>query len=310
MATTIYNNKYPIPEGFHDILHDFIKEIIRAQPNDIFDFGIQYFSKLETGQEPNKQKANSVVYPSGETSTINTKSNFYENNTQIQINQIVENPIREKISDENTPIGTSANVEANNYRPPSRLTTMSVNSTIKNDAREFIGNVLSESKINNATKEKRENNENDENDEINNQNENVENVQSENNENNENIQSENNENVEKVQSENNENIQSENVENNENVQSENYENIENIQSENVQSENNENTNENKNENEENNYEEDNIDQNYNIEENNNDINESINSKNKSNSYSINSTQKNDAKEFVEEVLSESKKSFH
>ena len=304
MATTIYNNKYPIPEGFHDILHDFIKEIIRAQPNDIFDFGIQYFSKLETGQEPNKQKANSVVYPSGETSTINTKSNFYENNTQIQINQIVENPIREKISDENTPIGTSANVEPNNYRPPSRLTTMSVNSTIKNDAREFIGNVLSESKINNATKEKRENNENDE---INNQNENVENVQSENNEN---IQSENNENIEKVQSENNENIQSENVENNENVQSENNENIENVQSENVQSENNENTNENKNENEENNYEDDNIDQNYNIEENNNDINESINSKNKSNSYSINSTQKNDAKEFVEEVLSESKKSFH
>jgi len=304
MATTIYNNKYPIPEGFHDILHDFIKEIIRAQPNDIFDFGIQYFSKLETGQEPNKQKANSVVYPSGETSTINTKSNFYENNTQIQINQIVENPIREKISDENTPIGTSANVEPNNYRPPSRLTTMSVNSTIKNDAREFIGNVLSESKINNATKEKRENNENDE---INNQNENVENVQSENNEN---IQSENNENNEKVQSENNENIQSENVENNENVQSENYENIENVQSENIQSENNENTNENKNENEENNYEDDNIDQNYNIEENNNDINESINSKNKSNSYSINSTQKNDAKEFVEEVLSESKKSFH
>ena len=305
MATTIYNNKYPIPEGFHDILHDFIKEIIRAQPNDIFDFGIQYFSKLETGQEPNKQKANSVVYPSGETSTINTKSNFYENNTQIQINQIVENPIREKISDENTPIGTSANVEPNNYRPPSRLTTMSVNSTIKNDAREFIGNILSESKIkNNVTKDKSENNENDE---INNQNENVENVQSENNEN---IQSENNENIEKVQSENNENIQSENVENNENVQSENNENIENVQSENVQSENNENTNENKNENEENNYEDDNIDQNYNIEENNNDINESINSKNKSNSYSINSTQKNDAKEFVEEVLSESKKSFH
>ena len=305
MATTIYNNKYPIPEGFHDILHDFIKEIIRAQPNDIFDFGIQYFSKLETGQEPNKQKANSVVYPSGETSTINTKSNFYENNTQIQINQIVENPIREKISDENTPIGTSANVEPNNYRPPSRLTTMSVNSTIKNDAREFIGNILSESKIkNNVTKDKSENNENDE---INNQNENVENVQSENNEN---IQSENNENNEKVQSENNENIQSENVENNENVQSENNENIENVQSENVQSENNENTNENKNENEENNYEDDNIDQNYNIEENNNDINESINSKNKSNSYSINSTQKNDAKQFVEEVLSESKKSFH
>ena len=307
MATTIYNNKYPIPEGFHDILHDFIKEIIRAQPNDIFDFGIQYFSKLELGQEPNKQKANSMVYPSGETSTINTKSNFYENNTQIQINQIVENPIREKISDENTPIGTSANVEPNNYRPPSRLTTMSVNSTIKNDAREFIGNVLSESKIkNNVTKDKSENNENDE---INNQNENVE-KKSENNENNENIQSENNENVEKVQSENNENIQSENVENNENVQSENNENIENVQSENVQSENNENTNENKNENEENNYEDDNIDQNYNIEENNNDINESINSKNKSNSYSINSTQKNDAKEFVEEVLSESKKSFH
>ena len=309
MATTIYNNKYPIPEGFHDILHDFIKEIIRAQPNDIFDFGIQYFSKLELGQEPNKQKANSMIYPSGETSTINTKSNFYENNTQIQINQIVENPIKEKISDENTPIGTSGNVESNNYRPASRLTTMSVNSTIKNDAREFIGNILSESKIkNNITKDKKENNENVENVQTEN-NENVENVQSENNENVENVQSENNENIENVQSENNENIenvQSDNNENIENVQSENNENNENIQSENV-----ENTNENKNENEENNYEDDNIDQNYSIEANNNNINESINSKNKSNqSYSVNSTQKNDAKEFVEEVLSESKKSFH
>jgi len=163
MATTIFNNKYPIPEGFQDILHDFIKEVIRANPNDIYDFGIQYFSKLESGQKPNNNKrAASISYTSGETTKNNTNVNFYENNTQIHLNQFNENPIHEKISDENSPIGTSPNIEANNYRPPSRLTTMSVNSTIKNDAREFVGSVISESKIknNNNQSEKVENNEN------------------------------------------------------------------------------------------------------------------------------------------------------
>jgi hypothetical protein len=267
MATSIYTNKYPIPEGFHDILHNFIKETIRAQPKDILDFGIQYFSKLELNQDPTtiNTKKISMNFPSGETSTINTKSNFYENNTQIQFNQNVENPIHEKISDENSPILTNENNEQNNYRPNSRLTTMSVNSTIKNDAREFIGNVLTESKIMNSNKIKNESKKNVENEENNeNNNENVENEENQNEENNEN------------QNEN----ENENEENNEN-ENEGYE---------IDDENN-------NENNENN-------------ENNNNINESINSQNKSNpSYSVTSTQKNDAKEFVEDVVSESKKSL-
>jgi len=269
MATSIYTNKYPIPEGFHDILHNFIKETIRAQPKDILDFGIQYFSKLELNQDPTtiNTKKISMNFPSGETSTINTKSNFYENNTQIQFNQNVENPIHEKISDENSPILTNENNEQNNYRPNSRLTTMSVNSTIKNDAREFIGNVLTESKIMNSNK---------------------------------------------IKNESKKNVENENEENNEN----NNENVEN--EENQNEENNENQNENENENEENNenenegYEIDDENNNENNEnnENNNNINESINSQNKSNpSYSVTSTQKNDAKEFVEDVVSESKKSL-
>jgi len=275
MATSIYTNKYPIPEGFHEILHNFIKETIRAQPKDILDFGIKYFSKLELNQDPTiNTKKISMNFPSGETSTINTKSNFYENNTQIQFNQNVENPIHEKISDENSPILTADNNNNNQeniYRPNSRLTTMSVNSTIKNDAREFIGNVLTESKIINSNKIKNEenvekNNENEENVEKNNENE------------------ENNEN-------NNEN--EENVENNENSN----ELVENDENNNNENEGVENDDENKNN--ENNESENNVI-----------INESVNSQNKSNpSYSVTSTQKNDAKEFVEDVLSESKKSF-
>ena len=45
--TSRLSNKFPIPEGFPEILHDFAKEVVRYQPNDIFDFAIQYFNSIE-----------------------------------------------------------------------------------------------------------------------------------------------------------------------------------------------------------------------------------------------------------------------
>ena len=42
-------NKFPIPENFPDILHDFAKEVVREQPKDILDFAVEYFKALESG---------------------------------------------------------------------------------------------------------------------------------------------------------------------------------------------------------------------------------------------------------------------
>lgn len=44
-------NKYPIPEKFPEILHDYIKEVIRFQPSDIIDFSVEYFASLEGGKK-------------------------------------------------------------------------------------------------------------------------------------------------------------------------------------------------------------------------------------------------------------------
>ena len=44
-----YIKKYDIPPGFQDLLSEFTKEILRNQPKDIIDFGIEYFKCLQQG---------------------------------------------------------------------------------------------------------------------------------------------------------------------------------------------------------------------------------------------------------------------
>ena len=42
-----YLQKYPVPQGFPDILHNFAKEILRDQPENVKEFGYLYFKALE-----------------------------------------------------------------------------------------------------------------------------------------------------------------------------------------------------------------------------------------------------------------------
>ena len=42
-----YLKKFQVPNDFENILSDFAKEILRNQPKDIIDFGIEYFKGLE-----------------------------------------------------------------------------------------------------------------------------------------------------------------------------------------------------------------------------------------------------------------------
>ena len=42
-----FSNKFPIPEKFPEILHDYAREVVRYMPKDILDFSIQYFYSLD-----------------------------------------------------------------------------------------------------------------------------------------------------------------------------------------------------------------------------------------------------------------------
>ena len=42
-----YINKFKVPKNFENILSDFAKEVLRNQPKDIIDFGVEYFKSLE-----------------------------------------------------------------------------------------------------------------------------------------------------------------------------------------------------------------------------------------------------------------------
>ena len=46
-----YIKKFKVPNNFENILSDFAKEILRNQPKDIIDFGIEYFKGLETNSK-------------------------------------------------------------------------------------------------------------------------------------------------------------------------------------------------------------------------------------------------------------------
>ena len=42
-----YIQKFPIPGQFPDILHDFVREVLRDQPESILDYGAAYFTALD-----------------------------------------------------------------------------------------------------------------------------------------------------------------------------------------------------------------------------------------------------------------------
>ena len=51
-----YLKKFPVPQKFNEILHDFAREILRNQPEDIIDFGHEYFIAKDEGLELDTSK--------------------------------------------------------------------------------------------------------------------------------------------------------------------------------------------------------------------------------------------------------------
>lgn len=46
-----YLQKYPVPAGFEQILHDFAREVLRDQPDNIIEYAAGYFEMLEQGKK-------------------------------------------------------------------------------------------------------------------------------------------------------------------------------------------------------------------------------------------------------------------
>ena len=75
--TSINNNKFPIPENFEEILHDYIKNVIKYQPNNIAEFSYEYFKNLENNNcyENNNNDINNNKNNNNE----DIKNNSFEN---------------------------------------------------------------------------------------------------------------------------------------------------------------------------------------------------------------------------------------
>ena len=41
-----YLQKFPVPNNFPEMLHDFAREVLRDQPQDIYEYGALYFRAM------------------------------------------------------------------------------------------------------------------------------------------------------------------------------------------------------------------------------------------------------------------------
>ena len=103
-----FSNKYPIPEKFPEILHDFSREVLRYMPKDILDFSIQYFYSLETNTPLNYIEGGSNKIPkSSETIEIEKSKRKELSTPSLTTNQNTQNvfynkeeKIEKKLEDE------------------------------------------------------------------------------------------------------------------------------------------------------------------------------------------------------------------
>lgn len=52
-----YIQKYQIPGKFPDLLHDFAREVLRDQPEDIYAYGAAYFRAMEKVSDTSQKRA-------------------------------------------------------------------------------------------------------------------------------------------------------------------------------------------------------------------------------------------------------------
>ena len=95
--TSIDNNKFPIPDNFEEILHEYIKNVIKYQPKNIAEFSYEYFKNLEKNNcYENNQ--NDDIIDINNNNDYNKKKRFNKKQPQIIESQYVVG-INERIED-------------------------------------------------------------------------------------------------------------------------------------------------------------------------------------------------------------------
>ena len=109
-----FSNKFPIPEKFPEILHDYAREVVRYMPKDILDFSIQYFYSLDQNiplnymegaskdlpklsyalEQKEKSKENRETLSTPSLATNNNTQNMFYKQTDVSAKKI-ENEIKE-----------------------------------------------------------------------------------------------------------------------------------------------------------------------------------------------------------------------
>lgn len=57
-----YQQKYPVPDGFAEQLHDLMKAILREQPQDIIDYSYSYFKNMSEVNFYEKMKFRFLIH--------------------------------------------------------------------------------------------------------------------------------------------------------------------------------------------------------------------------------------------------------
>ena len=150
-----FSNKFPIPEKFPEILHDFAREVVRYMPKDILDFAIQYFFSLEQSiplnyteggskdipkisyaldqKEKTKQNRETISTPSLATNP-NTQNMFYkqsESEKKVEIENEIKEVKETNSSKINSPLGTEESHPDSNRTNGSGVVGLSKNFVAK-----------------------------------------------------------------------------------------------------------------------------------------------------------------------------------
>lgn len=164
--------KYTVPEAFPQILHDYIREVVRYRPKDIFDFSIQYFYFIEKSLPFHFVEGGSNQIPLCETMDMKEKKQINRNKEistpSATTEQATENLFYKHNENNNlviklskdkkpvTPIDSVGNsIEDSKQKdsidqqekPLSTFSGISGTSSQKNSVRRFVGDVFKESEI-------------------------------------------------------------------------------------------------------------------------------------------------------------------
>jgi hypothetical protein len=140
---SLFSNKYPIPDNFPQILHDYAKEIVRNRPKDILDFSVKYFYSLENNlklnsnddnhtkdiKENQNQKQDPII-TNNDNNKKDNENNKTDNEDHFKILEKINKLEQKSISD----------------KDEDTFSNISGTSNDKIGVKNFVGNIMEESK--------------------------------------------------------------------------------------------------------------------------------------------------------------------